>query len=676
MKRTLTFICALELALAAFAATANRSVETITPEFHNLLRRGDLAGVKEALARGLSPNARDAAGNTVLMQSCIYADLSCAQFLIDQGADVNASNAAGATALMRAAYEFDKVRFLVEHGANVNVRSAFGNTPLMLASRPANSHQAVQYLLAHGANVNATNNWGATALMSATAGGDHETIGLLLKHGANPNAQLVLDHAAFIFAGGRSALMWAAYRGDVKAMQMLVDAGADVNSPGMLGTPLTQATWGDQTAAARFLIKHGANVNAVGQPDGYSPLHWAASTEEKNPALAKLLLANGANPNLEGGQNVDAFMDIPQTPLMLAQRRGDTAILRTLIKAGATNGTPDKARSLEPARPLGIGNEQGVREAVSAAVPLLQQTAIKSKAAFVEHASKQDCLSCHQQFLPMAAVGSAKKLNVSVDTEAEQQLIDMVQLGELKNPEFDWEAMFHPDGAQTKGYALLGEALAEVPANESIDSWVHHLSIIQGIDGRWHNNLPRPPIQTGDIGATALAVHALKTYPLPGRKAQYAKQIERARIWLAAAKPQNTDGRIYQLLGLAWAGESSEKLQPLARALAAEQRNDGGWAQLPGLKADAFATGQAVYALKVGAAFPNSNPVVARGKDWLVRNQLADGSWYVRRRAFPFQPTMQSGFPHGKDSWISAAATSWAVMALSAPDAVNVLATK
>ncbi len=28
---------------------------------------------------------------------------------------------------------------------------------------------------------------------------------------------------------------------------------------------------------------------------------------------------------------------------------------------------------------------------------------------------------------------------------------------------------------------------------------------------------------------------------------------------------------------------------------------------------------------------------------------------------------MKSGFPHGRDGWISAAATSWAVMALSLP---------
>ena len=37
----------------------------------------------------------------------------------------------------------------------------------------------------------------------------------------------------------------------------------------------------------------------------------------------------------------------------------------------------------------------------------------------------------------------------------------------------------------------------------------------------------------------------------------------------------------------------------------------------------------------------------------------------MARRAFPFQPTMDSGFPHHRDSWISAAATSWSVLALT-----------
>jgi uncharacterized membrane protein len=56
---------------------------------------------------------------------------------------------------------------------------------------------------------------------------------------------------------------------------------------------------------------------------------------------------------------------------------------------------------------------------------------------------------------------------------------------------------------------------------------------------------------------------------------------------------------------------------------------------------------------------------VRRGVDFLLRTQLADGTWHVRTRAHPFQPPMDSGFPHGRDGWISAAGTSWAVMALA-----------
>jgi len=243
----------------------------------------------------------------------------------------------------------------------------------------------------------------------------------------------------------------------------------------------------------------------------------------------------------------------------------------------------------------------------------------------------------------------------------------MVQGGELKNSEADWQALFHPDSVQTKGHAMLSYALAELPADEHSDAVIHHLAAIQSKDGRWFNNLPRPPIQGSDIGATALAINALQRYPLPGLKAELAKQVDKGRQWLWTVKPQNTDHRVYQLLGLAWAAESAQKLQPLAKALIAEQQADGGWAQLPGMKTDAFATGQAVYALRIAAGKNGEDSSVQRGRRFLLETQLDDGTWYVHRRAFPFQPTMNSGFPHGKDSWISAAATSWAVLALGEP---------
>jgi len=119
-----------------------------------------------------------------------------------------------------------------------------------------------------------------------------------------------------------------------------------------------------------------------------------------------------------------------------------------------------------------------------------------------------------------------------------------------------------------------------------------------------------------------------------------------------------------QLLGLGWAKLDSEDVSERVRGLLAEQRPDGGWAQLPGLETDAYATGQALVALHWGARVPASDPAYQRGISFLLRTQFADGSWLVRTRAFPFQQPKESGFPHGKDQWISAAGTSWAAMAL------------
>jgi hypothetical protein len=44
---------------------------------------------------------------------------------------------------------------------------------------------------------------------------------------------------------------------------------------------------------------------------------------------------------------------------------------------------------------------------------------------------------------------------------------------------------------------------------------------------------------------------------------------------------------------------------------------------------------------------------------------LPDGSWLVRSRSRPFQTYFETGFPHGKDQWISSAATGWATAALA-----------
>jgi N-acyl-D-amino-acid deacylase len=364
---------------------------------------------------------------------------------------------------------------------------------------------------------------------------------------------------------------------------------------------------------------------------------------------------------------VGAFGLVPQTPRLIAERRGQTAIVEALAAAGAQD-LPRSERIVTPHRTLPDKIDTStVVASAEKALAALQGTAARSREAFVRHVAKQDCASCHQQYLPMAAVGHARNRSVQSDREAAGQQID--SLAKLTHPFFKHESivqtLLNPDPAHTFGYHLFGSAAEGVPSSAMTDGMVHYLVTVQASDGRWFNHVPRPPIQSSDVSATALAIHAIRHYGWPGRKQEFAASVERALRWLRTVKSETNEEAVFQLLGLHWAGEPAETLADLARALRQQQRNDGGWAQLPMLESDAYATGEALYALAQAAQVPATDPSWQRGLRFLLETQEDDGTWHVVRRAFPFQPTMKSGFPHHRDSWISAAGTSWAVLALT-----------
>jgi hypothetical protein len=177
----------------------------------------------------------------------------------------------------------------------------------------------------------------------------------------------------------------------------------------------------------------------------------------------------------------------------------------------------------------------------------------------------------------------------------------------------------------------------------------------------------RPPIESSDIPVTASSLRSLQVYAPRAQRAKYEWAVKRAADWLRNAQPETTQDRTYQLLGLGWAGvkANNEIIGKAVRELLAEQRSDGGWAQIPALTSDAYATGQALVALKQAGALPSTGAAYKRGIEFLMKTQLEDGSWYVKTRAIPLQPFFESGFPHGPDQWISAAATNWAAMALA-----------
>src|SRR5262249_52915532 len=149
------------------------------------------------------------------------------------------------------------------------------------------------------------------------------------------------------------------------------------------------------------------------------------------------------------------------------------------------------------------------------------------------------------------------------------------------------------------------------------------------------------------------------------RRGEFEERFTRARRWLLSAKAAVTEERAMQLNALADAGATPAERAPFVKTLTAAQNDDGSWSVVPGTRGEAYATGEALYALHVSGAVPTSDPVYQKGVRWLLRNQLVDGSWFMPTRAVPVQPhTFESGFPHGWHQFASTGASSWAAMAL------------
>ena len=145
--------------------------------------------------------------------------------------------------------------------------------------------------------------------------------------------------------------MWAAYHNNVPMVRLLLEHGADPNQATAYGSPLSQACWNDSVGAAKILIDHGAKVDGRDASADFTPLHWAAGSERLLPDLVKLLLSSGADPNAAGGEPVEAFEMIPQTPRLIAERRGHSAIVEALADAGAKE-PPRPEKVVTPHRSL------------------------------------------------------------------------------------------------------------------------------------------------------------------------------------------------------------------------------------------------------------------------------------------------------------------------------------
>lgn len=637
---------------------AGAASESLTLDWTEL-RGADAQTVRAILERRVDLRARDADGNSALHMAALHANAEALELLLTAGGEANGTNKYGATPLIYAAGDAKKVRTLLGHGADPNRASLLGTTPLIAAAGYPNSSRTLALLLEAGANIYATNTTGFDALWRASYGGHTESVKLLLKHGAKPNTRPLYPNIQGNIEPSTAPLHNAAFRGEPEMITALLKAGADLNvvEP-FAGSALHNALYANHSKAAALLIERGVDLNLRSANGEVPTFVWSAYSDVGDTTVARLLLRKNVS--------LDAANESSETALTWARKRGDNALVRLFAERGVPDSKIAKQKSI-PANAVPPAGTPARRTAIRDAIQRSIDALGVSSSVFLDSslAKRNDCVSCHQQTFPAVAFSLARERGFKLDEAVLTKQTD-AQLhswsGRLANAyEMDEP---QPDAPINLGIGLAGLAAIGHKADALTEAMVWYLAAVQEKDGSWRCDDFRPPLEDGRIPAVALSLHTLQLYPIRGREAEIKERVKRAAGWLARVDATTPNRLAYKLLGLSWSGSHLAEQRHVAQRIMSAQRPDGGWAQLPGLESDAWATGQALVALRESRAAKIDDPIFERGIAFLLRTQFADGSWFVRSRTWPFQPYFDSQFPHGKDQWISAAGTTWATLAL------------
>jgi hypothetical protein len=394
--------------------------------------------------------------------------------------------------------------------------------------------------------------------------------------------------------------------------------------------------------AVRAFVRARADPKAPGMR-GWTALMLAASARRPNMAMLQYLLGHAAD--------VNATDDAGRTVLDWALTRGEDEVSDFLRNAGA------RSNALATTPPSPLATPRSIREAVQHAVARLQP-------AGPAFGARAGCVSCHNESVPGMAIAKAKARGITVDLSIASYSVVATERGLHKYRDTVLTGDTLANVAFVP-YGLLERVETGLPATVDTDAMIVGLASRQTAEGSWQPvNEIRPPINGSAVVATALAVRALRALSPPVHRTEMGRRVARGKEFLENSSPDDTQDHAFKLLGLLWAGAPAREIARQKSALLALQRADGGWGQLPALVPDAYATGQALYALHAAGVIPTDKPY-RRGVDYLLRTQLEDGTWFVRTRAFPVQRYFETGFPHGASQFISTAATGWATIALA-----------
>ncbi len=313
------------------------------------VRQNDLKTANALIKAGADVKAPNRYGVTPIAIAAMNGSAAMIRQLLDAGVDPNSANPGGETALMTAARtgKADAVTLLLDRGANVNAKDDVHEQTALMWAVLENHADVVQLLLARGADINAHTKVTMTpgeyvAARPAAASGNG-----IIRQRALPTPN-----------GGMTPLLFAVRDGNAPMMRLLLDHGAHIEeSSGNHTTPLLIALLNGQVGMATELLKRGADPNApddyhraalfaaIDLRNFNHEKYGDLPTDGRDPLeLIQALLKKDANPNLKtdtvpvhGLMQFDAsWVNFDgETPFVRAALSGDIEVMRLLLANGA-----------------------------------------------------------------------------------------------------------------------------------------------------------------------------------------------------------------------------------------------------------------------------------------------------------------------------------------------------
>jgi squalene-hopene cyclase-like protein len=255
----------------------------------------------------------------------------------------------------------------------------------------------------------------------------------------------------------------------------------------------------------------------------------------------------------------------------------------------------------------------------------------------VKWRTERKCATCHHGTMTVWALNEAKAQGYNVDAQA---LADMTQwTKERFGP--------RPSGPTGPGIAsvpqiYLGMMSQNLPvlSRDEINRIAVHLAGRQSDDGAWDSPPPKngpPPTWESRETMALLAMLAWESYvPADAKEAAAAKASrDKSDAWLSKTESSDTAQALSLRLLLEARRSTAEKqLQPAIDRVLKRQNADGGWSQTKDMSSDAYATGQALYALSF-ADVKNDRLEIQRAISFLAASQRDEGSWPMISRGHP-----------------------------------------